>query len=226
STSSDSGSVTTTNANDVLVAANMVGSKTTAAGPGYVSRVITAPDTDILMDRVVAATGSYNATATITNGSWIMQLVAFRAAGGGVNQAPTLAAVGDQVSAEASAVSLQLVGSDPDGNAILYSATGLPAGLSINPVTGLISGNLSYSSAGVYTVTAIASDQSLTTSRSFTWTVTNVNRAPSIAPIADRYGLENTAASLNVSATDPDNDVLTFSAVGLPSGLAINPTTG
>ena len=37
----------------------------------------------ILEDRVVSAAGSYSATAALCVGSWIMQLVAFRAAGGG-----------------------------------------------------------------------------------------------------------------------------------------------
>ena len=39
-------------------------------------------------------------------------------------------------------VSLPLVGSDPDGDSVTYGATGLPPGLSVNPVTGLISGTL------------------------------------------------------------------------------------
>jgi hypothetical protein len=223
---SDSGSLTTTSANDVLIAGNLVAGFTSAAGSGYTQRAITSPDGDILMDRVVQTTGSYNATATVSNGGWTMQLVAFRAAGGSLNQAPTLNPISDQTGAEASTVSVQLTGGDPDGNPITYIATNLPSGLSVNPLTGLISGTLSYTSAGVYAVTATVSDQSLTTTRSFAWTVTNVNRAPSILPIADRTGLENTGASLTVSATDPDNDTLTYSASGLPPGLAINATTG
>jgi len=78
---SDSGSVVTTNANDLLIGANTVQKHTTAAGLSYTSRVITSPDGDILEDAVVAATGSYNATASTLPSSWyIMQMVAFRAA--------------------------------------------------------------------------------------------------------------------------------------------------
>jgi len=80
---SDSGTVTTTNANDLLVGANYVISYTTAAGSGYTNRVIST-DGNLLEDRIVAATGSYNATAPMSlSGAWIMQLVAFRAAGSG-----------------------------------------------------------------------------------------------------------------------------------------------
>src|ERR1700750_967395 len=46
-TDSNSGSLTTTNPNDLLFAANYVTSGTTAAGSGYTRRVITSPDGDI-----------------------------------------------------------------------------------------------------------------------------------------------------------------------------------
>jgi chitodextrinase len=77
-TSSNSGSVTTTNAADLIVGANIVSSITTGPGASFTSRVITTPDGDILEDRIVAAVGSYSATAPLTSGSWIMQMVAFK----------------------------------------------------------------------------------------------------------------------------------------------------
>ena len=92
SLTSDSGALTTTSANDLLVGANTVTAHTTAAGTGYTSRAITAPDGDILEDRVVTATGTYNATAPVSGGSWVTQLVAFRAASGGVAGAAMMSA--------------------------------------------------------------------------------------------------------------------------------------
>jgi hypothetical protein len=77
-TTSNSGSISTANANDLLVGANVVTASSTAAGAGFTSRVI-SPSGGILEDRIVAATGSYNATATLNSGSWIMQMVAFKA---------------------------------------------------------------------------------------------------------------------------------------------------
>ena len=68
-TLSDSGAVVTTTASDLLVGANLVSTTTTGAGAGYTSRVITVPDADILEDRIVSATGSYNATAPLTSGA-------------------------------------------------------------------------------------------------------------------------------------------------------------
>ena len=82
SATSTSGAVLTTNAMDLLVGANVVWTRTTAPGSGFTQRMITSPDGDIAQDRVVTATGSYSASASLASaGPWIMDLVAFRAAG-------------------------------------------------------------------------------------------------------------------------------------------------
>ncbi|MCU1240423.1 MAG: hypothetical protein JWO71_1149 [Candidatus Acidoferrum typicum] len=77
--SSSSGAVTTTNANDLIIGANLVQTITTGAGAGFTSRMITTPDGDIVEDRIVTATGSYTAIAPVSpSGQWIMQLVSFK----------------------------------------------------------------------------------------------------------------------------------------------------
>ncbi len=86
---SDSGSLTTSSPNVLLVAANIVQSVITEVGPGFTARGLTAPSTNILEDRIVTP-GTYNATASVTPGvAWIMQLVAFRAAQTVDTEAPT-----------------------------------------------------------------------------------------------------------------------------------------
>jgi len=52
----------------------------TGAGTGYTTRIITNPDADLAEDRIVSSVGAYSATAP-QNGTWVMQMVAFRAAG-------------------------------------------------------------------------------------------------------------------------------------------------
>ncbi len=85
SATSSTPALTTTNANDLLFAANTVSTSTAAPGTGFTSRVITNPDGDIAEDRLVTTTGSYSATASLNPaGQWVMQLVAFKAAAGGV----------------------------------------------------------------------------------------------------------------------------------------------
>jgi fibronectin type 3 domain-containing protein len=77
----DSGPATTTNAYDLLFAANMTSAVTNSAGSGWTNRIITDPDADLVEDRIVNSTGTYRATASVIAGSpWLMQLVAFRGA--------------------------------------------------------------------------------------------------------------------------------------------------
>jgi len=76
--------VTTTNATDLLVGANLVQGSTTGPGSGFTKRLMTTPDGDIAEDRMLTAAGSYSASAPVSpSGAWIMQMVAFRTPSGG-----------------------------------------------------------------------------------------------------------------------------------------------
>jgi hypothetical protein len=81
--SATSGSVTTTAANTLLFAAGMTSGTYGNATNGFTTRVLTQPDADIVADRIVNTVGTYAATAPlIGGGTWLMQLVAFKGAGG------------------------------------------------------------------------------------------------------------------------------------------------
>ena len=110
STSSASAAVTTTDPNDLLFGANLVQSTTTGPGSGFTNRMTTSQDGDIAEDRLVTATGSYSATASLSpSAQWIMQMVAFRAsgsAGGGDTTPPTAASNLTAMAASASQINL------------------------------------------------------------------------------------------------------------------------
>lgn len=57
-------------------------------------------------------------------------------------------------------------------------------------------------------------------------TLPQTNLSPVIAPIADQTNIVDNAVFFQVEATDQNEDPLTYSATGLPTGLGINPTTG
>ena len=81
--SATSGPVTTTAANTLLFGAGMTWGYYGNATNGFTTRVLTQPNFDIAADRVVNAVGTYATTAPLTGGgTWLMQLVAFKGAGG------------------------------------------------------------------------------------------------------------------------------------------------
>jgi hypothetical protein len=77
----NSGSATTTSANELIFGAGTTGGVITGAGTGFTSRVITPYD-DIAEDRTVTSTGSYNATAPVTpyagSSTWVIQMATFK----------------------------------------------------------------------------------------------------------------------------------------------------
>ena len=87
-TASDSGWVTTTNPNDLLVGIELTGSTTLVTpAPGYSVRQLdsgTGVGTDLIGDEFVSTAGAYHASASSAASSWwLMQLMALRLAGGG-----------------------------------------------------------------------------------------------------------------------------------------------
>lgn len=128
--------------------------------------------------------------------------------------------------AEGDTISIAPEASDPDGDDLAFSAVGLPAGISINPDSGLISGTIgsSAASSSPYTTVVTVSDGSGGfDTESFTWSVTDLNRAPTLGPIADVAVGEGSAMQVNITATDPDlpYDSLSYLLTSAPSGASI-----
>jgi hypothetical protein len=92
---------------------------------------------------------------------------------------PALTNPGNQSSTVGQRTTLQLAAIDPDGQAVTYSATGLPPGLSLGASTGFISGL--GTTAGNYGVQVTASDGVLTSSQSFTWAM-GTSTTPPLMP--------------------------------------------
>jgi hypothetical protein len=167
--------------------------------------------------------GIFHVTVTASDGT----LAASRAFTWRVDGAPpVLAAIPNQTSSENTIVSLVTSATDADGDPLTFSAVGLPPGLTIGSSSGIIGGPLSYSSAGTYNVTITATDGVATSSQSFTWTVIKVDRPPVLAAIGHLSTLTGAAVDIQASATDPDGDAVTYSAVGLPAGVTIDTNTG
>ncbi|AUG78614.1 hypothetical protein CFP65_3834 [Kitasatospora sp. MMS16-BH015] len=112
---------------------------------------------------------------------------------------------GTQNGTVGTAVSLQVSGSDSaSGQTLSYSATGLPAGLSIS-ASGLITGTPTTATSGTVTVTA-TDTTGATGSTSFTWTVTGGSTGCTPAQLLGNAGFETgTAAPWTTTSGVVDN---------------------
>ena len=137
-----------------------------------------------------SGTTSWTASVTLQAGSNVVTVTARDAAGNtssdvltvAVNGPPTIGSVANQSSVVGLSTTLQLVGGDPNGDALTYAATGLPSGLTLGVSTGVVSGFPTM--VGNSNVTVSVSDGSLTASRTFTWTVTASTSAPGTLQLA------------------------------------------
>ena len=94
-----------------------------------------------------ANAGSYTVALTVTDSDGDQASLSETAdvtsnGGGGMGQGPTVTSPGNQGDAVGDPVALQINASDPNGDPLIFSATNLPAGLSMDPGSGFITGTV------------------------------------------------------------------------------------
>lgn len=164
------------------------------------------------------------------------------------NHAPTVATpLADQRVAEGTPFAIQIPATtfiDPDpGDVLTYGASlgdgmALPAWLTFDAATGVLSGMPDDAQVGSFELTVTATDrENEDASDTFTLTITNVNETPTVmTPLADQTTSEDEAFSLTVPAAtfaDVDQvhgDTLLYSATqadgsALPTWLTFDPAT-
>ncbi len=119
-------------------------------------------------------------------------------------------------------VTVTVAAHDATTNAALrYSATGLPAGLSISTTTGVISGRPTNAAAAVVVVTV--TDSKYSQDVRIAWTVSepiSVFQQPRVRSAVDK------GVSIQVRATERAAGALRYKAAGLPNGVVMSPVTG
>jgi regulation of enolase protein 1 (concanavalin A-like superfamily) len=134
---------------------------------GFINGTVSASAAASNSARVVVSNGTLSTSTTF---SWTTTAPA----------PPVLTNPGSQTTPQGQSATLQINATNPQGKALTYAATGLPAGLSINPTSGLISGAVLASASGANSVVVTVGDGVVSASAGFSWTTT---AAPSL-PLA------------------------------------------
>jgi hypothetical protein len=217
---SNSGSATTTNSNDLLLGANLVQQTTNGAGAGYTVRVITSPDSDILEDSIVSSTGSYSATASLSGGAWIMQMAAFRGGGGGgvSGTSPSITSANTTTFSAGTSGNFTVTTTGTPTPSLTETGA-LPAGVNFHDNgngTATLSGTAS--AAGSYPI-AITANNGIGAAATQNFSLL-VEQAPAITSANSATFTAGTAGSFTVSATGVPTPALA-EAGALPSGVTL-----
>ena len=173
---------------------------TVNTGSGLISGAPTGPGTSSVTVSATNSGGTGGAPLTLTVNAVPPVITSSATAGGTV----------------ASSFSYQITATNSPTS---FGATGLPAGLTVNTVSGLISGTPA--GVGTSSVTVSATNSGGTGSGPLTLTVTAMS--PVITSSGTASGTVGTAFSYQITAT---NTPTSFGATGLPTGVTVNTVSG
>ena len=202
----NSGSVTTTAANALIVGGGYTLGAFSGAGSNFTSRIVTFDG--VAQDRVVTAAGPFSATAPVSGGAWVMQVAVFKAATvpAADVSAPT-ASVTTPAGSVSGTVSLTADASDDVGVAgVQFLVNGNPVGNEDTTGPYAASWNTTTVANGSYALTARARDAAgnTTTSTAVNLIVNNPDvTAPNGVVVSAPSG--NLSGTVNLSATASDN---------------------
>ncbi len=145
-----------------------------------------------------------------------------------INSAPTLAALPDLQVSELALLSITNSAADADlpANTLTFSVLAAPAGLSIDPASGLITWTPAEDQGpSTNLIVTVVSDGNASATNLFTIVVDEVNSAPTLAALPDLQVHAGEELWVNMTATDADRprQTLSCSLVSGPTGLTVSP---
>jgi len=146
-----------------------------------------------------------------------------------VNNPPAFnPSIGDKEVSENETLTFTIAASDLDGNNLTYEHSSLPSGALFDTSTRTFSWTPTYDQAGSYSITFTVVDDGsppASVSETIIITVGDVNRPPALAEIGDKTIFPDTPLVFQISASDPDDNNLSYTASNLPEGAIFDPNT-
>ncbi len=143
------------------------------------------------------------------------------------NQAPVLSSIGNKSLNEGESLQVVISANDPNEDELTYSASNLPSPwASFDTQTQTLTLTPLWWASGTYTsVHFEVTDGELTDSEDITITIIEVNPPPVLDPIGNKSVNEGELIQFTISATDPQETELSYSASNLPSGASFDTET-
>ena len=232
----DSGNAVTSTTS-LIVGAGTTSTHFTAAGINFTLRAITNPFGDLVEDSNAAeAAGTYNATAPLATGAWVMQMAAFSSTGVTYTNSPTVLSIAPTSGPNIGGATVTVTGTDFQPGAVVLFGTA-PNGLSglncAESAGTTITCLTPADTAGLKDITVVNVDGKL---GSATGAYTYMDVTPTITAITPAAGTTNgstitiTGTNFQVGAkvtvgdlpagnvTVPDNATIIANTPGFPAG--------
>ena len=244
-TSANSGSATTTSANELIFGAgSTTGTAYTGGGSGFTARIINNFG-NLAEDKTVASTGSNSATAPNSSGNWVMQMATFKGSGqgGGTgNPAPTVTSITPNSGTANGGMAVTITGTGFLTGATVSLGGTAATGVSVVNSTTITATTAAHTAGAVNVVVTNTDSKTGTLASGYTYTTASggsinfvqVGSGPSTVKASNSavvvaYPATQTAGDLNVVAVGWGDTTSSVSSVTDSRGnvytRAVGPTT-
>ena len=238
----NSGTATTTSANELVFGAGMTFDIYNAAGNGFTSRVITNFG-DIAEDKNVTSTGSYSATAGMrASAPWVMQMATFRSSGqSSSNPAPTVTGISPASGTANGGTGVMITGTGFVSGATVKFGGTTATNVTVTSSTTITATTPAHTAGAVDVVVTNTDSQSGTLNGGYTYTSSSSGAVsfvqvnyktsnPSGSSLAVAYPSAQTAGNLNIVVVGWNDTTSAVSSVTDSRGntytRAVGPTAG
>ncbi|MGL6073356.1 MAG: FG-GAP-like repeat-containing protein [Fimbriiglobus sp.] len=142
---------------------------------------------------------------------------------GAINRPPVASTLPPADATVGEALSYTFIATDPEGSSLTYSIARGPAGLTIDPLTGILTWTPAVADLGTVGVTLVARDAGGAAAvQSFAIDVRTPNRAPTITNNPPATVPQGGLFRYDILATDPDREPLFFDLLTGPVGMTVD----